>query len=466
MTILARQMKAFCVLRMEESMFRDVDVFSKLWTQDSTKVCDLANSRIGKAEAYAKDPATSQWGIWGFAPITSVLPFYEQMIDEEWSNDERVQGAFETYDDFDRHNVFIRLDNDQLFAIVEKRERILPGDTLRAEIDKECAALEQRQGEPVNRKQRMEIKDVVVARELATAKIRTRRIPILIQQSAIEDEMFDFVVFNSSRKIVEDVGHLLRSVFGSWPVYPMENDLTLPLAHIMTRLLKSPKDSHTGWQPFVHDHAAKLVSAIAKGGEVTLKDEDLVIDWEPSDRVRDLLDSSYLVNRMRYRFLARSPIEERGHVSFQLTAKGAFSGFKMAEGMLNDEDDGDALLDFNAFLFLLSDQVERILLHLHQLSEHFEPDREVGRKDNPPTNTMPDEENDPDDFDPLYEQALRFVRESNKASISGIQRHFRIGYNRSARIIEQMEYAEVISAPGENGVRTVTGPEINEDDLL
>lgn len=464
MTILARQMKAFVVLRMEESMFKDVDVFSKLWSQSGTKVCDLINNRISKAEAYAKDPAVSQWGTWGFSPITAALPFYQTMIDDEWDTDS-VQSAFEKYEDFDRHNVFIRLDNDQLFAIIEKRERVLPGDTLRAEIDKECAALEARQGEPVNRKQRMEIKDVVVARELATAKIRTRRIPVLIQQSAIEDEMYDFVVFNSSRKIAEDVCHLLRATFGSWPVYPMENDLTLPLSHIMTRLLKSPKDSHTMWQPFVHDHAAKLVSAIAKGGEVTLKDEDLVVDWEPADRVRDLLESSYLVNRMRYRFLARSPIEERGHVSFQLTAKGAFSGFKMAEGMLSD-DDGDALLDFNAFVFLLSDQIERILMHLHQLSEHFEPDREVGRKDDPPKDLMPEEENDPDDFDPLYEQALAFVRETNKVSISGIQRHFRIGYNRSARIIEQMEYAGVVSAPAETGVRTVVGEDINEDDLL
>lgn len=57
--------------------------------------------------------------------------------------------------------------------------------------------------------------------------------------------------------------------------------------------------------------------------------------------------------------------------------------------------------------------------------------------------------------DPLLQQACDFVIENQKASISSLQRHFRIGYNRSSRIIESLEAMGIIGAPGENGTRPV-----------
>ena len=63
-----------------------------------------------------------------------------------------------------------------------------------------------------------------------------------------------------------------------------------------------------------------------------------------------------------------------------------------------------------------------------------------------------------EELDTLYDEALAFVTESRRASISGVQRKFRIGYNRAARIIEQMELQGVVSAPGHNGAREVLAP--------
>lgn len=60
--------------------------------------------------------------------------------------------------------------------------------------------------------------------------------------------------------------------------------------------------------------------------------------------------------------------------------------------------------------------------------------------------------------DPLYDEALEFVTETRRASISSIQRKLRIGYNRSARIIECMEAAGVVSPMGRNGNREVIAP--------
>ncbi|MFM2483417.1 DNA translocase FtsK 4TM domain-containing protein [Celerinatantimonas sp. YJH-8] len=63
-----------------------------------------------------------------------------------------------------------------------------------------------------------------------------------------------------------------------------------------------------------------------------------------------------------------------------------------------------------------------------------------------------------DEFDELYDQAVAFVTESRRGSVSGVQRKFKIGYNRAARIVEQMEAQGVVSPPGHNGNRDVLAP--------
>ena len=63
--------------------------------------------------------------------------------------------------------------------------------------------------------------------------------------------------------------------------------------------------------------------------------------------------------------------------------------------------------------------------------------------------------NDEWEPDPLFDQAISFVIDKQNASISGVQRQFRIGYNRAARIIEQMEEVGVVSEQGHDGNRAV-----------
>ena len=63
-------------------------------------------------------------------------------------------------------------------------------------------------------------------------------------------------------------------------------------------------------------------------------------------------------------------------------------------------------------------------------------------------------------FDVLYTEARAFVTETRRASVSAIQRKFRIGYNRAAHIIEKMEYDGVVSKPGYNGAREVLAPPV------
>ncbi len=63
-----------------------------------------------------------------------------------------------------------------------------------------------------------------------------------------------------------------------------------------------------------------------------------------------------------------------------------------------------------------------------------------------------------EEVDALYDEAVNFVTEKRRVSISSVQRQFRIGYNRSARIVEQMEMQGVVSTPGNNGAREVLAP--------
>ena len=69
-----------------------------------------------------------------------------------------------------------------------------------------------------------------------------------------------------------------------------------------------------------------------------------------------------------------------------------------------------------------------------------------------------EEPKEDDTLDPLFDDALQYIVLSRKASIAGIQREFRIGYNRAVRIIEQMEALGIVSPPNANGNRDVLPP--------
>ncbi|ALL64560.1 Cell division protein FtsK [Paraburkholderia caribensis MBA4] len=109
--------------------------------------------------------------------------------------------------------------------------------------------------------------------------------------------------------------------------------------------------------------------------------------------------------------------------------------------------------------FVADEEVHRIVEHLKQFGE---PEYIEGILDGPATDgggtqdlfgETPDAE-----ADPLYDEAVAFVVRTRRASISAVQRQLRIGYNRAARLVEQMETAGLVSAMGINGSREVLAP--------
>ncbi|MCF7696338.1 cell division protein FtsK [Mycetohabitans sp. B2] len=108
--------------------------------------------------------------------------------------------------------------------------------------------------------------------------------------------------------------------------------------------------------------------------------------------------------------------------------------------------------------FVADDEVHRVVEHLKQFGE---PEYEEGILAGVPGDSAatdlfgeaPDAE-----ADPLYDEAVAFVLRSRRASISSVQRQLRIGYNRAARLVEQMEAAGLVSSMGVNGSREVLAP--------
>ncbi|MGI4983913.1 MAG: DNA translocase FtsK, partial [Janthinobacterium lividum] len=109
--------------------------------------------------------------------------------------------------------------------------------------------------------------------------------------------------------------------------------------------------------------------------------------------------------------------------------------------------------------FVADDEVHRVVEHLKQFGEpnYEESILAGGTVDGVGGDANAGEGGDAE-ADPLYDEAVAFVVRSRRASISSVQRQFRIGYNRAARLVEQMEAAGVVSSMGNNGGRDVLVP--------
>ncbi|HKT99846.1 MAG TPA: DNA translocase FtsK, partial [Paraburkholderia sp.] len=108
--------------------------------------------------------------------------------------------------------------------------------------------------------------------------------------------------------------------------------------------------------------------------------------------------------------------------------------------------------------FVADEEVHAVVEYLKQFGE---PEYVEGILDGPASEGAPQDlfgESPDTEADPLYDEAVAFVVRTRRASISSVQRQLRIGYNRAARLVEQMEAAGLVSPMGINGSREVLVP--------
>jgi S-DNA-T family DNA segregation ATPase FtsK/SpoIIIE len=108
--------------------------------------------------------------------------------------------------------------------------------------------------------------------------------------------------------------------------------------------------------------------------------------------------------------------------------------------------------------FVADEEVHRIVAWLKQFGEPDYKDEILAGPPSEATDGEPGEDGIDAELDPLYDEAAAFVLRSRRASISFVQRQFRIGYNRAARLVEAMEAAGLVSSMGINGQREVIAP--------
>ena len=108
--------------------------------------------------------------------------------------------------------------------------------------------------------------------------------------------------------------------------------------------------------------------------------------------------------------------------------------------------------------FVGDDEVHRVVDHLKNLGEPDYIDEIVQEQTEDIPGLSPDASGSTEDTDPLFDEAVRIVTETRRASISGVQRRLKIGYNRAARMIEEMERIGIVTPAETNGNREVLAP--------
>lgn len=113
--------------------------------------------------------------------------------------------------------------------------------------------------------------------------------------------------------------------------------------------------------------------------------------------------------------------------------------------------------------FVSDDEVHRVVQHLKAQGEpnYIEGILEGGSSEEGGGDAVLGEVDGSGEADPMYDQAVQVVLKTRRASISLVQRHLRIGYNRAARLLEQMEKSGVVSAMQSNGNRDILVPASN-----
>tara|TARA_B100001063_G_scaffold244727_1_gene278330 strand:+ start:7991 stop:9139 length:1149 start_codon:yes stop_codon:yes gene_type:complete len=314
-----------------------------------------------------------------------------------------------------------------------KEEKLLPAKVVNAEVDEMVERIEAETGEVVGKKAKADLRQEVVNKLLPQAFTdRKNTYGTIIPESNL------VIVHAGSDSQAEVWLAMVRKALGSLPVVPFAR------RSIQAELTRWVTDTTPDTINLLEE--AELKATDDTGGLVRVKNQEL-----DSAEVSAHLDAGKLVQKVAF--------EYDDAFSAVISEDGAVSRIKLNDRVLEEaadipKDQVSARFDSEVYLYL-STMLGFIKLidaefgltekHIVTLSDAIEPE-----DPNPFVNS------EGKDF--FYDEAVEFVRESRRASVSAVQRKFRIGYNRGARLIEQLEAEGIVSKPGHNGARDVLVP--------
>lgn len=314
-----------------------------------------------------------------------------------------------------------------------REDRMLPGSVVRDALKDKVDQIEADQLRKVFKKERDQLKDDIVQELLPRAFIRKSS-----TFAAIDPARGLIFVDAASPKKAEDLLSTLREAIGSLPVRPLSVKI-------------APTATFTDWMRteqaapdfFLLDEC-ELRDTSEDGGMIRAKRQELA-----AEEMKLHLAAGKLVTELSLAW--------QDKLSFVLDDKLVIKRLKF-ESLLQDQasQDGgdDALSQLDAsFTLMMLTLREFVPALIDSLGGEELPAEAIA---NDARQVAVDQEAiDGSEADPLYLDAKKFVRESQRASISAVQRRLKIGYNRAARLIETLEAAGVVSPMHSNGSRTV-----------
>lgn len=349
---------------------------------------------------------------------------------------------------------------EQYALIVAKKEvKVVPSDVIQNALNDKVEALEKENGRPMRKKEKDALKDDLMIELLPRAFSKYTYFSVFINTKS------NLVVVDaSSFKAAEDVLALLRKTIGSLPVVP-----AVPVKVIENTMTEWVKEGAVP-SGFTLQHDIKLTSVVEDGGSAQFKKQEI-----GSNEIKACIEADKVVTSLK--------MDWKELIEFTLADSGTIKSLKFSDQLQDQNDDiprEEVLARLDADFCLAAGHVFAFLKSLYTELGGFEGEEHLYIKDEaaepnkealPDTVTFPHEvaeklmlvvekstdesASDDDDLDLLFTQARDHVVETRRGSVSGLQRKFKIGHDRAALIMEQLEACGVVSHTSHNGLRAV-----------
>ncbi len=321
--------------------------------------------------------------------------------------------------------------NRRILVCAKREEKILPASVINEMVAEKVEQIELEENRTVRKKERDELKENALHTLLPQAFTKSN-----LQYAFIDMDSGLLVINSSSFNKSEELAALLRKSLGSLPITPAfaNHDLDVFLTDWLTNF-STPKG-------FAIGSDAEMQHADDSGSSVKLKGHEL-----DGDEVKTHLEQGKRVTKLALNWSDR--------IKFNLQNDGAIKQVNYSDTIKEENADipnEDMPIKLDADFCLVAGEIVQLVTELIDSglssSEQDDGNESLIAEHNA-------KHKDSNGNDAFYEEAKAFAIEQGQVSISRTQRKFRIGYNRAARLIEQLEDNGIVSAPDYKGQRTV-----------
>ncbi|MDZ7868784.1 MAG: recombination-associated protein RdgC [Rheinheimera sp.] len=324
---------------------------------------------------------------------------------------------------------------DGLFMVALKRqEKVLPAAVINEELQPKIDALEAEKGRPLGRKEKQALKEELIQTLLPRAFSRST-----LTHALIDDTNGLVFIDTASPSRAEDLLALLRKSIGSLPAVPWID------SNMLSQSLQRWVAGQNLPAGYVLGHAARFKAPDEEGARASFENH--------------LLSAAEVQSHLEDKLATELDLVKPEQLEFRITDCGGIKRLRWEELLINWNDElgwedlvvrieADALLMRSELVGMVS-AIRTVVCSATKRVDLREITCEAtdAVTKNPIWNA--------EDEDPLYQDAVQFVVECQKVSVSGIQRKFRISYKRSAYIVDAMERHGIVSEPEHNGSRRV-----------